>query len=71
MSTDAKLALTGLAAAVIGGVQVSSILVRVASTNDSLTVIHALQLILCGSLLEVGILALTNVWHRRHHKGER
>jgi hypothetical protein len=66
-----RLALAGLAAAVIGGVQVSSILVRVASAEDSLTVIHTLQLLFCGSLFEVGILALVNVWQRRHHNGER
>jgi hypothetical protein len=71
MGIDTKLALAGLAAVVIGGVQVSSILMRVASPSDSLTVIHMLQLIFCGSLLEVGILALVNVWQRRRHKGER
>jgi hypothetical protein len=71
MGTDTKLALAGLAAVVIGGVQVSSILVRVASAEDPLTAIHALQLFFCGSLLEVGILALVNVWQRRRHKGER
>jgi hypothetical protein len=71
MGIDTKLALAGLAAVVIGGVQVSSILVRVASANDSLTAIHALQLFFCGSLLEVGILALINVWQQRRDKSGR
>jgi hypothetical protein len=71
MGTDTKLALAGLAAVVIGGVEVSSIFMRVASAEDSLTSIHTLQLFFCGSLLEVGLLALVNVWRRRHHNGER
>jgi hypothetical protein len=71
MGTDTRLALAGLAAVVLGGVQVSSILMRVASAEDSLTTIHALQLFFCGSLLEVGLLALVNVWQRRRHKSER
>jgi len=49
---------------VIGGAQVSSILVRVASPKASLTVIHTLQLFSCGSLLVIGVLALVSVWQR-------
>ena len=66
MGTDTSLAVAvaGAAAVVIGGVQVSSILVRVASPEDSLTVIHTLQLFFCGSLLVLGVLALVSVWHR-------
>ena len=64
MRTDTSLVVAGVAAVVIGGVQVSSILVRVASPKDSLTVIHTLQLFFCGSLLVVGVLALVSVWQR-------
>ena len=65
MSREAKLLWGGLAAAVIGSIQVVSIIIRVASAADSLTVIHVLQLMFCGSLLVAGILTLINV--RRNH----
>ena len=58
MRTDTSLVVAGVAAVVIGGVQVSSILVRVVSPEDSLTVIHTLQLLFYGSLLVIGMLAL-------------
>ena len=66
MSREAKLLWHGLAAAVIGGIQVASIIIRVASADESFQVIHQLQLLFCGSLLVTGILALINVW--RHHR---
>jgi hypothetical protein len=68
MSRVAKLLWGGLAAAVIGSIQVVSIIIRVASAADSLTVIHGLQLMFCGSLLVAGILTLINVW-RDHRYG--
>ena len=64
MRTDTSLVVAGVAAVVIGGVQVFTLLVRVASPEDSLTVIHTLQLFFCGSLLVVGVLALVSVWQR-------
>jgi hypothetical protein len=66
MSREANLLWGGLAAAVIGSIQVVSIIIRVAAAADSLTVIHGLQLMFCGSLLATGILTLINVW--RHHR---
>jgi hypothetical protein len=68
MSREAKLLWGGLAAAVIGSIQVASIIIRVVSAGKSLTVINGLQLIFCGSLLVVGILTLINVW-RDHSDG--
>jgi hypothetical protein len=68
MSRDAKLLWHGLAAAVIGSIQVASIIIRVASADGSFQVIHELQLLFCGSLLAVGILTLINVW-RDHSDG--
>jgi hypothetical protein len=65
MSREAKLLWGGLAAAVIGSMQVASIIIRVASAAGFLTVINGLQLIFCGSLLVVGILTLINVWRDR------
>lgn len=58
VGSDSKLALAGLAGAVVGAIQMSSIVVRVASTEDWLTVIRTLQLLFSGSLLVTGILAL-------------
>lgn len=68
MSREAKLLWGGLAAAVLGSIQVVSIIIRVVSADKSLTVINGLQLIFCGSLLVVGILTLINVW-RDHSDG--
>jgi len=68
MNREAKLLWGGFAAAVIGSIQVVSIIIRVASAAGSLTVIHGLQLIFCGSLLVTGILTLYNVW-RDHSDG--
>jgi hypothetical protein len=68
MSREAKLLWGGLAAAVIGSIQVASIIIRVVSAGKSLTVINGLQLIFCGSLLVVGILTLIDVW-RDHSDG--
>ena len=69
MSRDAKLLWHGLAAAVIGSIQVASIIIRVASADGSFQVIHELQLLFCGSLLAVGILTLINLW--RDHRPNR
>ena len=68
MSREAKLLWHGLAAAVIGSIQVVSIIIRVASADGFFQVIHELQLLFCGSLLVVGILTLINVW-RDHRDG--
>jgi hypothetical protein len=68
MGREAKLLWGGLAAAVIGSIQVVSLIIRVASAADSLTVIHGVQLMFCGSLLITGILTLINVW-RDHRDG--
>ena len=68
MNREAKLLWGGFAAAVIGSIQVVSIIIRVASAAGSLTVIHGLQLMFCGSLLVTGILTLYNVW-RDHRDG--
>jgi hypothetical protein len=51
-----------LAATLVGAVQVGTTLAGVA-TSHLLTVIAALRLFFCGSLMVVGALALVTVWH--------
>ena len=51
MTTDGRRVLAGFAAVIVGAIQVSSLVIRIASVSDSLTIIHTLQLMVCGSLL--------------------
>ena len=44
MTTDGRRVLAGLAAVIVGAIQVSSLVIRIASVSDSLTIIHTLQL---------------------------
>jgi hypothetical protein len=54
----------GLAATVVGVVQVGTTLVGVGRTH-LVTVIAALRFYFCGSLLVVGALVLGNLWRAR------
>jgi hypothetical protein len=65
MNTDGERVLAGIAAVIVGGIQVSSLVIQIASVSDSLTIIHTLQLLVCGSLLVTGILTLVSVRHDR------
>jgi hypothetical protein len=59
----------GLAAVVIGSIQVGATLALVGSNAHALTVIDTLRLFFCGSLATVGVLVLVNVGqHRRRNK---
>ena len=64
-NTDSRRVLAGLAAVIVGAIQVSTLVIRIASVSDSLTIIHTLQLMVCGSLLVTGILTLVSVHHDR------
>jgi hypothetical protein len=59
--------LLGLAAVVVGTVQVATTLAGAARTG-LLTVIAALRLYCCGSLLVVGVLVLVNLWRDHNHR---
>jgi len=71
MTTDGRRVLAGFAAVIVGAIQVSSLIVRIASVSDSLTIIHTLQLMVCGSLLVTGILNLVRVRHDRRYARRR
>ncbi len=64
---DRRRVLAGIAAAVVGAIQVAFTVAAVVSPTDHLTVVHTLQLVVCGSLLVTGVLTLITVWrgHRR------
>ena len=64
-NTDSRRVLAGLAAVIVGAIQVSTLVIRIASVSDSLTIIHTPQLMVCGSLLVTGILTLVSVHHDR------
>ena len=61
MDTQTTTLIWGLAASMIGGLQVTTIVIKVVSPGDSLTPIHCLQLIVCGCLLVTGIVLCANV----------
>ena len=67
MTTDGQRVLAGLAAVIVGAIQVSSLVIRIASVSGSLTIIRTLQLLVCGSLLVTGILTLVS-FHHDHHR---
>ena len=68
MAEERSALLMGSAAVLVGGLQVVTIVQRVLSPDDSLTLMHALQLMVCGSLLWTGALSLFTVWRRHHHR---
>ena len=65
MTSRSSMLILGLSAILVGAVQVGATLAGAASSH-LLTVIAALRLLFCGSLLVVGTLVLVNLW-RDHH----
>jgi hypothetical protein len=65
LASRRTLLVLGFAAALVGAVQVGTTLAG-AARSHLLTVIAALRLFFCGSLLVVGALVLVNLW--RDHK---
>lgn len=66
MASRRTVLVLGLAATLVGSIQVATTLADAASSH-LLSVIAALRLFFCGSLLVVGALVLVNVW-RPHER---
>ena len=70
MPESKGLLVMGLAAVVIGTVQVLTSLPDLGSSGYTLTIMATLRLLVCGSLVTVGALTLVVLW-QEHQRSKR